>query len=205
MGNEEKVIKDSGERREFNSGAVRDIQTGKGRMDLVPLDILAPLMETTEQADVLHHIGQFMETGQDMELYLAIRAFCDLVDWSISTALLEVSRQYEDGALKYGERNWEKGIDLHSYIDSGVRHFLKHIDGWDDEPHDRAFIWNMLGAIWTLKHHPELVDIPFKLIGNRHLQNVKIETADEVPSVSRDLLSDLFNEVNPSHNDSSSI
>lgn len=158
MGNEERIIKDSGQRREFNSGAVRDIQTGKGRMDLVPLDILAPLMETGQQASVLHHIGTFMETGQDMELYLAIRAFSELVGWSISTSLLEVSKQYEDGAIKYGERNWEKGIDLHSYIDSAVRHFLKHIDGWDDEPHDRAFIWNILGAIWTLKHHPELVD-----------------------------------------------
>ncbi len=30
-----------------------------------------------------------------------------------------------------------------------------------DEPHDRAFVWNMLGAIWTHKHHPELIDLPF--------------------------------------------
>lgn len=30
------MIKDSGERRAFDTGAVRDIQTGKGRMDLLP-------------------------------------------------------------------------------------------------------------------------------------------------------------------------
>lgn len=30
------VIKDSGERREFESGAVRDMSAGKGRMDLLP-------------------------------------------------------------------------------------------------------------------------------------------------------------------------
>lgn len=29
-------IKDSGERREFTSGAVRDMSQGKGRMDLLP-------------------------------------------------------------------------------------------------------------------------------------------------------------------------
>lgn len=29
-------IKDSGERREFSTGAVRDMQAGKGRMDLLP-------------------------------------------------------------------------------------------------------------------------------------------------------------------------
>lgn len=30
------VIKDSGERQEFETGAVRDTQTGKGRFDLLP-------------------------------------------------------------------------------------------------------------------------------------------------------------------------
>ena len=32
-------IKDSGDRTNFDSGAVRDLRVGKGRMDLVPLDI----------------------------------------------------------------------------------------------------------------------------------------------------------------------
>ncbi len=30
------MIKDSGERTEFSTGAVRDMHTGKGRMDLLP-------------------------------------------------------------------------------------------------------------------------------------------------------------------------
>ena len=33
-------IKDSGKRTEFASGAVRDMQTGKGRMDLLPWEAL---------------------------------------------------------------------------------------------------------------------------------------------------------------------
>lgn len=33
-------LKDSGERREFGTGAVRDIQEGKGRCDLMPLDVI---------------------------------------------------------------------------------------------------------------------------------------------------------------------
>lgn len=179
MENAERLIKDSGERREFQSGAVRDIQVGKGRMDLVPLDIIASLMDTPDAASVLYHIGEFMQTGQDMQLYLAIRAFNEVRGWTTSQALIEVSKQYEEGALKYGERNWEKGIDLHSYIDSGVRHFLKYIDNWDDEPHDRAFLWNMLGAIWTLKHHPSLIDIPFQLL-NSGAENCELSyDADE--------------------------
>ena len=37
------MIKDSGNRREYESGAVRDIQEGKGRCDLLPLDVVAEL------------------------------------------------------------------------------------------------------------------------------------------------------------------
>lgn len=78
------------------------------------------------------------------------------------TAILEVAKQYEDGAKKYSERNWEKGIPLHCFIDSAVRHYLKYKCGDKDEPHDRAFVWNLLGAMWTHTHLPELIDLPFK-------------------------------------------
>ena len=39
------MIKDSGNRREFESGAVRDIQEGKGRCDLLPLDAVGLMYE----------------------------------------------------------------------------------------------------------------------------------------------------------------
>lgn len=145
-------LKDSGERRQFNSGAVRDIQEGKGRCDLLPLDVVASLMPSPLQAEVLSEIHNFMMYKQDHHLFRAIHAFNFWKGVDISTSLLEVAKHYEDGCNKYGERNWEKGIDLHCYIDSGVRHFLKCVRGDTDEPHDRAFVWNMLGAIWTFKH-----------------------------------------------------
>ena len=34
------ILPDSGERREFQTGAVRDIAQGKGRCDLLPLGVL---------------------------------------------------------------------------------------------------------------------------------------------------------------------
>ena len=95
----------------------------------------------------------------------AIEEFCKLKNCTIAKIMLEVSMHYKQGAEKYGERNWEKGIPLHSFIDSGVRHFFKHIDDYTDERHDLAFIWNMLGAIWTTEHKPEMIDIPFEMIG----------------------------------------
>lgn len=42
------VIKDSGNRREFESGAVRDMQEGKGRMDLLPW---AAIMEVSKHCE----------------------------------------------------------------------------------------------------------------------------------------------------------
>ena len=108
-----------------------------------------------------------MNSGATVHLVEALSDLCKLSCCSMSQLMLDVSMHYKQGAEKYGERNWEKGIPLHSYIDSGVRHFLKHIDGQADERHDRAFVWNMLGAIWTMEHKPEMIDIPFDVLGGR--------------------------------------
>lgn len=153
------MIKDSGERREFESGAVRDIQIGKGRCDLMPIDIAGNILTSIDQHAVLNEIHLFTQTLDIQHIYNAIYAFCKVRNWDTPTALLEVSIHYEQGAIKYGERNWEKGIHAHSYIDSGIRHFLKYCRGDDDEPHDRAFIWNMLGLAWTVVYRPEFVDV----------------------------------------------
>ena len=91
------MIQDSGNRREFETGAVRDIQTGKGRMDLLP-----------------------------------------------ACALIRLSKHFENGVQKYEERNWEKGIPIHSFIDSGLRHIMNYLDGKTDEDHLCAATWNLM-------------------------------------------------------------
>jgi hypothetical protein len=152
-------IKDSGARREFESGAVRDIADGKGRCDLLPLDVVAAILD----APVLDCINDYVRTGDTEQLNCAILHFIDESDWEdVYTAMLEVAKQYEDGCKKYGDRNWEKGQPLHVFIDSGVRHYLKFKRGDTDEPHGRAFVWNILGAIWTQQNKPEMIDLPFK-------------------------------------------
>lgn len=80
------MIKDSGDRTEFETGAKRDMHAGKGRMDLLP--------------------------------------------WY---GIMEVSKHCEEGALKYGEHNVDKGIPLHSLLDSASRHLAKYMVGMDDE------------------------------------------------------------------------
>lgn len=161
------MIEDSGERRQFESGAVRDVTEGKGRCDLLPLDVISDYLDD----GILMDINDYIRSSSTTYLWDAIDQFCCLNyakdendDSGIYTGFLEVSKQYQDGSKKYGDRNWEKGIPLHCYIDSAVRHYLKFLRGDTDEPHDRAFLWNLLGAIWTQRHRPKLNDLPAKVV-----------------------------------------
>lgn len=157
-------ILDSGNRREFETGAVRDMAEGKGRCDLLPLDIVADAFYRTgdrDAGDILSEIDSFVRNGDEESILIAISHFMRKKDISLPALIMEVSKHFEAGAKKYDERNWEKGIPTHCYIDSGVRHFLKYIDDFNDERHDRAFVWNMLCLLWTCKHRPELNDLPY--------------------------------------------
>lgn len=153
-------IKDSGSRHEFESGAVRDIQEGKGRCDLMPMDVVAQLLggrnDDASFDAVLDVIDQFRQTGDVEHLYYALEKFAQVMCGGICSMLLEVSKHFEEGAKKYGEHNWQKGIPVKSFINSAIRHYLKWLRGDKDEPHDRAFCWNIMCAIWTCKHKPEL-------------------------------------------------
>lgn len=150
-------ILDSGDRTEFPSGAVRDMRVGKGRCDLLPLDVVASFLATKpgELDDVLMHLYSYQTHKDERLLYTALSAFARKRGWNDWTMLLEVAKHFEEGAKKYGDNNWQKGIPVHCYIDSAVRHYLKYLRGDQDEPHDRAFCWNILCCIWTVKHIEE--------------------------------------------------
>ena len=164
--NIEPKIKDSGERREFGTGAVRDIQVGKGRCDLLPLDVVYGAYDHFGVHDepiylVFDRLQRFIDTGNHKVLYEALACFRGFD--SIHSMFLEVSKHFEEGNKKYPPNadnipNWKLGIPTRSYIDSATRHYLKWLRGDKDEPHDRAFVWNLLCCIWTCIHKPELND-----------------------------------------------
>lgn len=116
------LIKDSGQRRDFGTGAVRDMAVGKGRFDLLP--------------------------------------------WAVIRAL---AIHYEKGCQKYGDRNWEDGIPIHSFLDSAIRHASQVVDGQNDENHLIAAIWNLVCAYQTIlwiqegKRPVKLYDLPRKI------------------------------------------
>ena len=143
-------IQDSGSRRSFKTGAVRDIDDSKGRCDLLPLDIVSKIMNNDQ---VLGYLSNFKDsTFKDTDyLDLALAEFCQAAYKDDTTEmLLEVSIHFKEGALKYGENNWQKGLPVYCYLDSAIRHYLKYLRGDNDEPHDRAFVWNIMCMWWTI-------------------------------------------------------
>lgn len=95
-------VKDSGGRRKFKTGSVRDVREGKGRFDLIPFYPLERL-----------------------------------------------AQHYENGAIKYEDRNWEKGQPISQYLDSALRHLNKLNNGDVDEDHAAATVWNVFAFMWT--------------------------------------------------------
>ena len=104
----------------------------------------------------------------------------DLLPWS---ALIRISRHMEDaikpdpetGKPHYPERNWEKGLPIHTMVDSAFRHLAKYVEGWTDEDHLCAAATNLLMALWTEEHRPEMQDIPSRSHGEPFLGTSGIE------------------------------
>lgn len=151
------TIKDSGSTTEFDTGAHRDARDGKGRCDLLPLEVVGNFLcdSNDETEDVLWNIRQFQKTNSTSYLYSALECF-NQRNWDNAyTLCLEVSKHYEEGGKRYGDNNWKNGMPVHIYIDSAIRHYLKWLRGDEDEPHDRAFVWNLMCCIWEVDYHKE--------------------------------------------------
>lgn len=144
----------------FATGAVRDIQKGKGRVDLVPLDTVSnfftgcPIdtIKMTSEYRELVHIESFKNTDDIRYLYKALYEFCRDLNCDPTTLILDVSSHFEACLEKYEKDNWKKGIPVYSFINRGTRHYLKWLRGDVDERHDLAFIWNILCCIATIEH-----------------------------------------------------
>jgi len=95
-------IPDTGERRSFETGAVRDASHGK---------------------------------PQITQIY--------------PPSITRLAQRGTDGAKKYDDYNWAKGIPLSVYIDSLDRH-LKAYQMFDNsEDHLAAIMWNAMGLMYT--------------------------------------------------------
>ena len=178
----QKQILDSGNRRQFYDKdgkplGVRDIDDNKGYEHLLPMDIISKMLTYRDgHPDILNPLSEsymfeaisdFMNTGSEEILYNLLHSFiCREYankDYKpdYEKAIMLLALHYREGSSKYGARSWEAGLPCHCFIDSALRHGMKYFRGDQDEPHDRAFIWNIVGLLWMMKHKPELNDLPF--------------------------------------------
>ena len=96
------IKKETGDKREFGTGAKRQAAAGKGLPSLFPGD-----------------------------------------------AYIDICKHFEDGAIHYDARNWEKGLPLASIIDSLERHIAAEKMGDTSESHSRALAWNAVVYLAT--------------------------------------------------------
>lgn len=120
------------------------------RFDLIPYECLAraydaPCMPLVQARKPLYFYlaGDRSDDFAAIVLSSALRACGSLDEGVRRLAVL-----YGRGAIKYAERNWEKGIDTHQRVASLQRHFIKALRGDIDEDHIAAIAWNICACMF---------------------------------------------------------
>ncbi len=72
--------------------------------------------------------------------------------------LREVARACAEGAAKYGDWNWEKGMPAHDLLNHAIAHIYGFLSGDRSEPHLGHAAWNLLAAIHSHELWPHLND-----------------------------------------------
>lgn len=70
--------------------------------------------------------------------------------------LAAVAETCAEGAGKYGDFNWEKGMPVHDLLNHGIRHIYLYLSGDRSEPHLAHAAWNLLSSIHSEKLWPHL-------------------------------------------------
>lgn len=63
-------------------------------------------------------------------------------------ALIRTLARYEHGRIKYGDRNWENGLDAENCFNRAMEHLSKYVNGFNDEDHLAAAVFN-INAVMT--------------------------------------------------------
>lgn len=70
--------------------------------------------------------------------------------------LREVARACAEGAAKYGDWNWERGMPVNDLLNHVLAHIYKFLAGDRSEPHLGHAAWGMLAAIHSQELWPHL-------------------------------------------------
>jgi len=141
------MIVDSGHRREFTTGAMRDRDEGKGIPTLISPHFISCVIEDKIERCV-HLSYSLLETKNIILAEWIACTICDMFS-SHNDMIVRLSKHLEAGAKKYSPRNWEKGMPIEEYINSLIRHLTSI--GREDEDHLAAATFNIMALIHTWK------------------------------------------------------
>ncbi len=69
-------------------------------------------------------------------------------------AMHALAETYAEGAIKYGDNNWKKGIPKSDLINHALRHLFLYMAGDNSEPHLPHAMWNIATLIHFEKEPP---------------------------------------------------
>jgi hypothetical protein len=137
----EHITKDSGKRDEFPTGAHRDTEDGKLKLQYVPFKLLVELARKVGNEKDYLFIDRSQKQIQDATGELRH----DLIP---QVALDRLAALYARGEQKYGANNWQKGISMMRTFGSLLRHAYAWVLGDTSEDHLAAVIWNAIALMW---------------------------------------------------------
>jgi hypothetical protein len=70
--------------------------------------------------------------------------------------LREIARACSEGARKYSDFNWEKGMPVNDLLNHAIAHVYQFLAGDRSEPHLGHAAWNLLAAIHSHELWPDL-------------------------------------------------
>jgi len=100
-------------------------------------------------------------------------------------ALQRLAMIYEKGAIKYDDRNWEKGSSFSRTIDSAFRHIVQYMMGMKDEDHLAQAAWNLFAVMHLEETMPWFDDMPHYLREKEPKFNRTNEVVGEGKSVTK--------------------
>lgn len=151
-------IKVTGSPLQYGNGATRCSKEGKGRFDLIPSEVFAPLFDTYDDDKPFHISKTAIITDISRGNWIgAIIRLTELhygsqygtFDTACWPMLRDLAVHFQKGADIYGERNCQRGIPQWSFKDSAMRHATQYFMGLDDEPHLISAIWNLWMYGWS--------------------------------------------------------
>lgn len=67
-----------------------------------------------------------------------------------------VARTCAEGAAKYSDYNWERGMPVHDLLNHAIRHIYRYLAGDRSEPHLPHAAWGLMAAIHSETLWPDL-------------------------------------------------